>query len=92
MPLCRHRHRLTTIHGVLGSKNAIHRMNTSRNFLIKIPKKRIIKKINNYSVFLSASVVPIIIKKISSKEDNIVTTMTLLRIYPLWSLREKKLP
>ena len=62
MPLCRHRHRLTTIHGVLGSKNAIHRMNTSRNFLIKIPKKRIIKKINNYSVFLSASVVPIIIK------------------------------
>jgi hypothetical protein len=90
MPLCRHRHRLTTIHGVLGSKNAIHRMNTSRNFLIKIPKKRIIKKINNYSVFLSASVVPIIIKKISSKEDNIVTPITRCFVYICCDRCEKK--
>jgi len=36
MPLCQQRHRLTTIHGVLSSKNAIHRMNTSLIFLIKI--------------------------------------------------------
>ena len=52
---------------------------SSNEYFAKLPdknsKRRIIKKIHNYSVFLSASVVPIIIKKISSKEDNIVTTI-----------------
>ena len=40
MPLCQQRHRLTTIHEDLSSKNSIYRMNTSLISLIKIEKEK----------------------------------------------------